>query len=80
MCMKVKRKWRDSCGNGAQCPKLRPTCAPIKTYGTPYCRGFGNDTILINLYKNQRIPYRVSRIKSIKILKKSFSRMEEFRT
>ena len=68
MCMKVKRKWRDLFGNGIQCPKLRATCAPIKTYGTPYCRAFGNDTILIHLYKNQRIPYKVSRTKSVKIL------------
>ena len=68
MCMKVKRKWRDSCGNDVQCPKLRPTCAPIKTYGTPYCRGFGNDAVLINLYNTQHGFYRISRLKLINIL------------
>ena len=67
--MKVEQKWFDSCGNDVQCSKLKPSCSvKIGEYGAPYCKRFGNDTILINLYKNQRIPYRVSRIKSIKIL------------
>ena len=67
-CIKVERKWRDVCGNDVQCSKLKPTCAPIKAYGTPYCRRFRNKSVLINLYKTQHGFYKISRVKSINIL------------
>ena len=69
MCINVERKWFDSCGKNDQCSKLKPTCGvQIDEYGAPYCRGFENDSILLNLHKNQHGFYRILRIKSINIL------------
>ena len=66
--IRVERKWIDLCGNRVQCPKLKPTCAPIKSFGTPSCKRFENDSILVNLYKSQHGFYKISRVKSINIL------------
>ena len=67
MCMNVERRWVDLCGENVQCPKLKPSCALIKAYGAPYCRKF-NDSIFINLHKNQHGFFKILSIKSINIL------------
>ena len=67
-CINVERKWRDFCV-GVQCPKHKPTCGVrIGENGIPYCGMFGNDSVPVNIYKNQHGFYRLFSIKSVSIL------------
>ena len=67
-CISVERKLTDLCGENGICTKFKPTCGvQIDGYGDPKCIKF-NNSLMVNLRQNGRRSYRVSRIKSIKIL------------
>ena len=58
----------DLCGENGICTKFKPKCGvQIDGYGDPKCIKF-NNSLMVNLRLNGHRSYRVSRIKSIKIL------------